>query len=73
MFLTVITFFLIIIVFLSVNNKHLKERMIINNIFNEVKLQYNPDKSYLNKDSVYFAHYSTAYQIFQKNKFFELG
>lgn len=74
MFLTVITFFLAIIVFLSVNNKYLKERMIINNIFNEVKkLQYNPDKSYLNKDSVYFAHYSTAYQIFQKNKFFGVG
>ena len=60
--------------FLSVNNKYLKERMIINNIFKEVKkLHYNPDKSYLNKDSVYFAHYSTAYQIFQKNKFFGVG
>ena len=46
--------------------------MIIDNVFKEVKkLHYNPNKSYLNKESVYFAHYSTAYQIFQKNKFLE--
>ena len=73
-FLTVIILFSAIIVFLSVNNKYLKERMIIDNVFKEVKkLHYNPNKSYLNKESVYFAHYSTAYQIFQKNKFFGVG
>ena len=48
--------------------------MSLDNIFKEVKkLHYNPDKSYLNKDSVYFAHYSAAYQLFQKNKFFGVG
>lgn len=73
-FVLLITFFSAIIVLLSVNNKHLTDRMISDNIFKEVKkLHYNPDKSYLNKDSVYFAHYSAAYQLFQKNKFFGVG
>ena len=62
------------IILLSVSNEDLKERMIINNVFKEVKkLHYNPDKSYLNKDSVYFAHYSTAFQLFQKNILFGVG
>ncbi len=73
-FLVVVTLFSLTIVFLSINNEYLKERMIIDNVFKEVKkLHYNPDKSYLNKDSIYFAHYSTAYQLFQKNKFFGVG
>ena len=73
-FVLLITFFSAIIILLSVNNKHLIDRMIFDNIFKEVKkLHYNPDKSYLNKDSVYFAHYSAAYQLFQKNKFFGVG
>ena len=73
-FVLLITFFSAIIILLSINNKHLIDRMIFDNIFKEVKkLHYNPDKSYLNKDSVYFAHYSAAYQLFQKNKFFGVG
>ena len=73
-FFIVLTLFSASIILLSANNKYLKERMIIDNIFKEVqKLKYVPNKSYLNKDSVYFAHYSTAYQIFQKNKFFGVG
>lgn len=73
-FALLITFFSAIIILLSVNNKHLTDRMIFDNISKEVKkLHYSPDKSYLNKDSVYFAHYSAAYQLFQKNKFFGVG
>ena len=73
-FVIFVTLCSLIIVFLSMNNKYLKERMITTNVFVELKkLEYDPNKSYLNKDSVYFAHYSTAYQIFQKNKFFGVG
>ena len=68
------TIFSAMIILLSISNKDLKERMIINNVLKEVKkLHYDPDKSYLNKDSVYFAHYSTAFQLFQKNMLFGVG
>ena len=42
----------------------------INDLFGKVEL-FKPDKQvfYLNKDSHYFAHYSAAYQIYERNKY----
>ena len=47
----------------------------INNLFSkQIKhLSINTDKNFLYKNSHYFAHYSVAYQIFEKNKFFGVG
>lgn len=66
---------LIFLLLISMNND-LNKRMIgstINaiqkiNIFNN-----NSNKNLLNKDSHYFAHYSAAYQIFQRNVFLGVG
>ena len=66
---------LIFLLLISMNND-LNKRMIgstINaiqkiNIFNN-----NSNKNFLNKDSHYFAHYSAAYQIFQRNVFLGVG
>ena len=65
--------FLIFISFFVLNKKELSNRMIfnINDKVNLFKLE--KDKSYLNKDSRYFAHYSVAYQIFEENKYFGVG
>ena len=38
---------------------------------NLFKIENN--KNYLNKNSHYFAHYSAAYQIFERNKMFGVG
>ena len=36
-------------------------------------LKIEENKSFLNKNSHHFAHYSTAYQIFERNKLFGVG
>lgn len=57
-------------------NSNLNKRMIgsIINTVEKVELfKKNSNKSFLNKDSHYFAHYSAAYQIFQRNIFFGVG
>ena len=63
----------VMLIFFSINNKDLSKRM-TTTIFKEVKnFKYEPNKSFLNKDSHYFAHYSTAYQLFKKNPYFGIG
>ncbi len=72
--LIILAFLLSSITIISLSNNQLSKRMITNTLFGELKhFRIVPDKSYLNKDSHYFAHYSAAYQIFQKNKLFGIG
>ena len=71
--LIIFSFLSAILILFSINNKELSKRM-TNTIFNEIKnLKYESDKSFLNKNSHYFTHYSTAYQIFKKNPYFGIG
>ena len=75
-FLKILSALSLIFLLLISMNKDLNKRMIgstINaiqkiNIFNN-----NSNKNFLNKDSHYFAHYSAAYQIFQRNVFLGVG
>ena len=61
------TIFSAMIILLSISNKDLKERMIINNVLKEVKkLHYDPDKSYLNKILFILLITQAAFQLFQK-------
>ena len=64
---------LIMIAFFGLFQKDLSSRMIFK-ISENIKLfKFEKDKNYLNKDSHYFAHWSTAYQIFKDNKLFGVG
>ena len=45
-----------------------------NNLFNKINLlKIEDNKNYFNKNSHYFAHYSAAYQIFERNMMFGVG
>ena len=69
-------FFIIILnIFLILNffQKELTSRMLIElpNNFKLLKIEKN--KNFFNKDSQYFSHYSTAYQIYKEHKLFGVG
>ncbi len=71
--LFVLTIFSVTLIFLTLSNKELSNRM-TNTVVKELKnLNFQNNKSFLNKDSHYFAHYSTAYQLFKQNLFFGIG
>lgn len=53
--------------------KDLNSRMFIKLAKNINLLKIEKNKSFLNKNSHHFAHYSTAYQIFEENKLFGVG
>ena len=53
-------------------NNHSKR--MINDLVNKVQLfNIDNDENFLKKNSHYFAHYSAAYQLFEKNIFFGVG
>ena len=71
--LIIFTFLSITLIFLSLSNKELSNRM-TSTVVKELKnFNFQSNKSFLNKDSHYFAHYSTAYQLFERNIFFGIG
>ncbi len=74
LFLKIFSIILILFATFSLSNSKISDRM-INNLFSkQIKhLSINTDKNFLYKNSHYFAHYSVAYQIFEKNKFFGVG
>lgn len=61
------------LIYLGSYQKELTNRMLIElpNNFKYFKIEKN--KNFFNKDSHYFSHYSTAYQMFKKNKLFGVG
>ena len=63
-----------IAIFIPLKFKSDLSNRMINDLFGKVEL-FKPDKQvfYLNKDSHYFAHYSAAYQIYERNKIFGVG
>lgn len=73
-------FFAIMTIVLSVlisipliSESNLSNRM-TNDLVKKIELfKVEPDKSYLNKTNPYFAHYSAAYQLFERNIFFGVG
>ena len=72
-FYTYFSIFLILlsIAFLSKNNH---SKRMINDLVNNIQLfKIDKNENFLKKDSHYFAHYSTAYQIYKKNVFFGVG
>lgn len=72
-FFMMIVIFSIIISVPIISNDKLSNRM-TNNLIEKVEmLKIESNKSYLNKKSPYFAHYSAAYQIFKRNIFFGVG
>ena len=70
--LLLITFIIIFSVPFFLKND-LSNRM-TSDLFNKIELfKIDNEKFYFEKDSHYFAHYSAAYQIFERNKFFGVG
>ena len=68
---------LILITFLG-GNYFLGDNSISNRMFYDLKskiqlLKVDNDQNFFYKDSHYFAHYATAYEIFKKNKLFGVG
>ena len=75
-FLKILSALSLIFLLLISMDKDLNKRMIgstINTVQKINILQNNSNKNFLNKDSHYFAHYSAAYQIFQRNVFLGVG
>ena len=63
----------IMTIFFGFFQKDLSSRMIFK-ISENIKLfKVEKNKNFLNKDSHYFAHWSTAYQIYKDNKLFGVG
>ena len=73
LFTNFLVIILILTPFLLYSNNNLTKRMITDLIPKLELFKKDKDKSFLYKDSHYFAHYSTAYQIFQNNKLFGVG
>ncbi len=73
---TFFLYFVIFSLFLSIGfltNNSLSKRM-INDLANKIELlKFDKDENFLKKDSHYFAHYSVAYQIFERNPLFGIG
>ena len=69
-------YFVIFSFFLSLGfltNNNLSKRM-TNDLVNKIELlKFNKNENFLKKDSHYFAHYSVAYQIFERNPLFGIG
>ncbi len=56
------------------SNSKISERMMENLVTKKISLlKINSGKNFLNKNSHHFAHYSTAYQIFEDHKLFGVG
>ena len=73
-FIILSTSFLFFFVLVALSNSELSNRMFKNLIVEKNKIFYSHEnKSFLYKNSRYFAHYSTAYQIFEDNKLFGVG
>ena len=75
-FIKILSALSLIFLLLISMNKDLNKRMIgstINAVQKINILKNNSNKNFLNKDSHYFAHYSAAYQIFQRNVFLGVG
>ena len=58
---------------LNISNKELTNRMLLDLPKNFSLLKIEKNRNFFNKDSQYFSHYSTAYQIFKNNKLFGVG
>ena len=75
-FLKILSVLSLIFFFMVSINNELNKRM-IGSVIDTVKkielFEKNSDKNFLNKNSHYFAHYSAAYQIFQRNIFLGVG
>ena len=72
-FFKILIIFSILISVPIISNDNLSNRM-INDLLKKTNLfKIENNKNYLNKDSHYFAHYSAAYQIFERNKMFGVG
>ena len=72
-FLKILIIFSILISVPIVSEDKLSKRM-TSDLLNKVDLfKIEDNKNYLNKNSHYFAHYSAAYQIFERNKMFGVG
>tara|TARA_Y100000591_G_scaffold310217_1_gene312289 strand:- start:101 stop:1378 length:1278 start_codon:yes stop_codon:yes gene_type:complete len=73
-FFKILIIFSILISVPIISNDYLSNRM-TNDLLKKINLfKIEHNKNYLNnKDSHYFAHYSTAYQIFERNKMFGVG
>lgn len=63
----------IMITFFGFFQKDLSSRMIFKIAENIKLFKFEKNKNYLNKNSHYFAHWSTAYQIYKDNKLFGVG
>ena len=56
-----------------ISDSNLSNRM-TKDLVKKIELfKVEPNKSYLNKTNAYFAHYSAAYQLFERNVFFGVG
>ena len=72
-FFTYFSIFLILLSFAFLSKNNHSKRM-INDLVNNIQLfKIDKNENFLKKDSHYFAHYSTAYQIYKKNVFFGVG
>ena len=72
-FFKILIIFSILISVPIISSDNLSKRM-TNDLFKKIKLfKVEDNNNYLNKDSHYFAHYSAAYQIFERNMMFGVG
>ena len=63
-----------ILLSLGIITKDSHSKRMINDLVNKVQLfEINSDENFLKKNSHYFAHYSAAYQLFERNIFFGVG
>lgn len=73
-FLLALSFFIIFFSGLFFSNSELSNRMFKSLLTVEIaNLNFTVGKNLLFQDSHYFAHYSTAYQIYDQNKYFGVG
>ena len=73
-YISSVSFFIIsFLIIINYFHKDLTSRMLFNIAKNIDILKIEENKSFLNKNSHHFAHYSTAYQIFERNKLFGVG
>ncbi len=72
-FFKILIIFSILISIPIISNDNLSKRM-TNDLLKKINLfKIENNKNFLNKNSHYFAHYSAAYQIFERNMMFGVG
>ena len=72
-FFKILIIFSILISVPIISNDNLSKRMTKDLLKKTNLFKIENNKSYLNKNSHYFAHYSAAYQIFERNMIFGVG